>query len=403
MVGERKEGRVLLVGLSGGIGSGKSTVARRFAEHGAVIIDSDVLAREVVAPGTEGLAEIVSHFGGDVLDDHGALDRALLARRAFADDDARAALNAIVHPRVAARTAELTAAAPQDAIVVHDIPLLVEAGYAANYHLVVIVDAPAEERVRRLVARGMQESDARARIRSQASDRQRRQAADVWLDNGASVADLTARVDGLWNDRLVEFEANLRARRWTPRGAPRIVDYNPDWPRQARLLMARVEKAAGPLLRRIDHIGSTSVPGLAAKDVLDLQLTVATGADMDALAEPLANAGFPGGDYQDAPKPIAADPAQWVKRVHASADPGRPANLHIRVAGNANWRYGLLFPAWLRADEQAREEYGALKRELAAQHAADADADRYASAKDPWIDRNLPAAERWAASTGWTP
>lgn len=397
---------MLVVGLSGGIGSGKSTVARRFAERGAVVIDSDVLAREVVAAGTEGLAELVAHFGRDILDDHGALDRGRLARRAFADDEARAALNAIVHPRVAARTAELMAAAPPDAIVVHDIPLLVEAGYAAHYHLVVIVDAPVEERVRRLVARGMDEADARARMRSQADEQQRRQVADVWLDNAASVEELTARVDLLWSGRLVEFESNLRSRRHAPRGAPHIVEYDPDWPRQAQLLMSRIEKAAGPRALRVDHIGSTSVPGLAAKDVLDFQLTVAGVAELDALVEPLANAGFPripGFDDGDSPKPIEPDPAQWVKRVHASADPGRPVNLHIRVAGNANWRFGLLFPAWLRANEQARDEYAALKRQLAAQHAADAGASRYADAKDPWMDRKLPAAEQWAARTGWTP
>jgi dephospho-CoA kinase len=396
---------VLLVGLSGGIGSGKSTVARRFADRGALIIDSDVLAREVVAPGTKGLAEIAARFGRDILDDHGALDRAAMARRVFADSDARAELNAIVHPRVAARTAELTAAAPPDAIVVHDVPLLVEAGYAANYHLVVIVDAPVAERVRRLVARGMDEADARARIRSQASEQQRRQSADVWLDNAVSVDDLNAEVDRLWTERLVGFEANVRSRRWAARGAPRIVESDPDWPRQARLLMARIERAAGSSALRIDHIGSTSVPGLAAKDVLDLQLTVAGIGDADTLVEPLANAGFPRVPEldRDAPKPVAPDPAQWVKRVHSSADPGRPVNLHIRVAGAANWRFALLFPAWLRADAASRSEYAALKRELAPRHAGDANAERYAEAKDPWINRSLPIAERWAERTGWTP
>lgn len=393
------------MGLSGGIGSGKSTVARRFAEHGAVIIDSDALAREVVAVGTTGLAEIVARFGGDVLDAHGALDRAALARRVFADGDARADLNAIVHPRVAARTAELTAAAPPEAIVVHDIPLLVEAGYAADYHLVVIVDAPEEERVRRLAGRGMDEDDARARIRSQADEQQRRESADVWLDNDGPVEDLTARVDRLWRERLVDFECNLRSRQWARRGAPVMVESDPDWPRQARLLKARIEKAAGSLARRVDHIGSTAVPGLVAKDVLDFQLTVAEIGDAEALAEPLANAGFPRvpGLDRDEPKPVAPDPEQWVKRVHSSADPGRPVNVHLRVEGAANWRFALLFPAWLRADAASRAEYAALKRELAPRYAGDADARRYAEAKDPWINRSLPVAERWAARTGWMP
>jgi dephospho-CoA kinase len=396
---------VLRVGLSGGIGSGKSTVARRLAEHGAVVIDADVLAREVVAPGSAGLAEIVGEFGRQVLDAGGALDRAAMARRVFDDEDARAKLNAIVHPRVRSRTAELMAAAPDDAIIVHDVPLLVEAGYGADYHLVVIVDAPVEDRVRRLVERGLGESDARARIRAQATEEQRREVADVWLANAGSVDDVLAEVDRLWADRLIEFETNVRLRRRTERGAPRIVEAQPSWPRQAGRLIARIEKAAGDLALRVDHVGSTSVPGLAAKDNIDLQLTVRSLEDADALADPLADAGFPAraGVDRDVPKPIAPDPGQWAKRYHSSADPGRRVNLHVRVASRANWRFALLFPAWLRADPHARAEYEAFKRELAARFATDPDTHRYADAKEPWFDQALPLAEKWAAQTGWSP
>src|SRR4029079_13335053 len=142
---------MLRVGLPGGIGSGKSTAARRFAELGAVLVDSDVLAREVVARGTDGFAEIVAAFGAGVLARDGDLDRQALAAVVFGDPDARARLNAIVHPRVRARTEELIRAAPGDAIVVQDVPLLVETGMGPAFALVVVVHTEAAMRVRRLV------------------------------------------------------------------------------------------------------------------------------------------------------------------------------------------------------------------------------------------------------------
>src|SRR5919197_719785 len=142
---------MLRVGLTGGIGSGKSTVAARLVERGAVLIDSDVIAREVVEPGTSGLAEIVAAFGTDVLTGDGALDRPALAHVVFGDAEARQRLNAIVHPRVRERSAEIISAAPADAVVVQDIPLLVENGMAPLFPLVVVVHADEQERVRRLV------------------------------------------------------------------------------------------------------------------------------------------------------------------------------------------------------------------------------------------------------------
>ncbi|MBA8825942.1 dephospho-CoA kinase [Saccharopolyspora lacisalsi] len=396
---------MLRIGLSGGIGSGKSTVARRWVEHGAVLIDADVIAREVVAPGSDGLAAVVERFGEGVLDEHGALNRSAMAERVFADDSARTELNGIVHPRIARRTADLMAAAPEDAIVVHDIPLLVELGYAADYHLVVIVDADEELRVRRLVERGLGESDARARIRSQASEQRRREAADVWLDNSGPADDLRAEVDRLWTRRLVPFESNVRLRQLPNRGPARIVEHDPDWPRQAARLAARLSKAAGERALRVDHIGSTSVPDLAARDLLDFQLTVRSMEDADALEQPLSDAGFPVRPDIDVdhPRPDASGPHEWIKRFHVSADPERFANLHVRVAGRANWRYGLLFPAWLRADPRARAEYERLKRETAARFVSDARADRYAEAKNPWFCEALPLAEQWARETGWQP
>jgi dephospho-CoA kinase len=393
---------VLRVGLTGGIGAGKSVVARRLAGHGAVVIDADRLAREVVGPGTDGLREVVAAFGSGVLDRAGGLDRAGLARAVFDDQPARRRLEGIIHPRVRARTAELTAAAPPDAIVVNEVPLLVEAGLAPTYHLVIVVEAAETTRVARLAQdRGMTEQQARARIGTQASDADRRAAADVLLSNDGSPADLAAAVDALWRDRLVRYEENLRFRRLVSRPERlRISRYDPTWPEQYARVAARVAYATGG--RRVDHVGSTAVPGLPAKDVLDLQLTVPDLATADALAEPLAEAGFPRapGTWRDTPKPGLPDPAAWQKRLHGGSDPGRVVHLHVRAAGSPGWRASLLLRDWLRADATARASYAALKRRLADSGISTTD---YAKAKEPWFDEVWPRARRWAADTGWIP
>ncbi len=203
---------MLKVGLSGGIGSGKSIVSARLKAHGAVVIDSDLIAREVVAAGTPGLADVAERFGDDVLTDDGALDRAALGTIVFTDPSARADLEAITHPRIAARTQELFGQAGNRAIVVHDVPLLVEKSMGGGYHLVVIVGTPEEERLRRLVDdRGMDPAHAQSRIDSQADDDARRAVADVWLDNTGTTADLEAAVDALWRDRLVPAEREIRS------------------------------------------------------------------------------------------------------------------------------------------------------------------------------------------------
>lgn len=195
---------MLRVGLTGGIGSGKSEVARRLAAHGAVVIDADDLAREVVAPGTEGLAAVVEEFGDSVLTRDGALDRAALARVVFADPDARRRLEAIVHPRVRARAAELEAAAVEadpTAVVVHDIPLLVETGQAERFDVVIVVDVPEEVQVERLVrARGMTPEEARSRIAAQASRQARLAAATIVIDNSGDLAELDEKVRQVWEE-----------------------------------------------------------------------------------------------------------------------------------------------------------------------------------------------------------
>jgi dephospho-CoA kinase len=383
------------VGLTGGIGSGKSTVARRLVARGAVLVDSDVLAREVVAPGTEGLAEVVDAFGPDVLDPSGALDRPALAAVVFGDPAARALLNAIIHPRVRERSAELIAAAPADAVVVQDIPLLVESGMAPQFSLVVVVHADVEERVRRLALRGTPEADARSRIAAQASDADRRAAADVWLSNDGSQAELEAAVDALWERRLVPFEVNLRERR-IAQGAPGLVAPDPEWAAAGERLRARVAAAAGSLGRGVAHVGPTAVPGLPAADVIDLQLGVGSLDDADAVRDALQDTGFP-----QHPS-VGHDPVR-PERLHGSADPGRPVALHVRVVDSPGWREALLLRDWLRADADARAEYVARTRTAAGAATGDTAADRAAELQEPWSRTASERAESWAATSAWVP
>jgi dephospho-CoA kinase len=193
---------VLRIGLTGGIGSGKSTVSTLLAERGAVVVDADRIAREVVEPGSPGLAAVAEAFGEDVLMADGSLDRAALAAIVFAHPEARRRLDAIVHPLVRARAAEIAAAAPSDAVVVNDVPLLVETGQAGAYDVVLVVEADPETRVARLVARGLTADDARARMAAQATDEQRRAVADVVLDNSGSREELVTQVDRFWAERV---------------------------------------------------------------------------------------------------------------------------------------------------------------------------------------------------------
>jgi dephospho-CoA kinase len=191
------------IGLTGGIGSGKSSAARRFGELGALVIDADLVAREVVEPGTDGLRAVAAEFGDRVLDGEGRLDRPALAAVVFADEGARARLNGVLHPRIRARVAERIAAAPAGTVVVQDIPLLTETGQAGSFDLVVVVEAPPALRVERLTRdRGMPAEQARARMASQATDEQRRAIADVVLVNDGSVEDLRAQVDRVWAERV---------------------------------------------------------------------------------------------------------------------------------------------------------------------------------------------------------
>lgn len=209
---------MLRVGLTGGIGSGKSEVSRRLAAHGAVVIDADVVAREVVEPGTPGLAEIVDAFGPEVLQPDGGLDREALAQRVFADAGLRAKLNAIVHPRVGERMAALERAAREDGnpVVVFDVPLIAENRLAAGFDVVVVVDLPPDAQRERLVRlRGMTMQQAEARIAAQASRAERLAIADIVIDNSEPLAGLDRKVDSLWAElqrRAAELQPPARRR-----------------------------------------------------------------------------------------------------------------------------------------------------------------------------------------------
>ncbi|MGL6236614.1 MAG: dephospho-CoA kinase [Segniliparus sp.] len=409
---------MLKIGLSGGIGSGKSTVAAAFEELGALVVDSDKIAREVVEPGTPGLAALVDAFGDGVLAADGTLDRPNLAARVFGDEEARAKLNAITHPLVAARSHELMAAAPAEQVVVRDIPLLVELGLAPFFHLAIIVDAPLDERLRRLTeVRGMSREDALARIGAQASDGQRRAAADIWLDNSGSPEELRARVRRLWTERIEPFNENVFDGTYSPlHGGYVLAKPDPAWPADAERLANRIKAAAGAKALRVDHIGSTAVPGLAAKDVVDLQLTVDSLETADDLAGALAGAGFirvvnidHDDEHMDTGRlgeGAAAGPDQdtgrWRKRLYVSADPDRPANLHVRVDGWPNQRFALLFRDWLRADTAVADEYTRVKH-LAEERARETEnpADGYYEVKEPWFAAAYPRALAWAERADW--
>ena len=380
---------VLRIGLTGGIGAGKSTVAARSVELGAVLLDADRIAREVVGPGTPGLAAVVQAFGPGILDPGGGLDRAALGRAVFGDDAQRSALNAILHPLIGRRTAQLAAAAPADAVLVHDVPLLVENGLGSDYHLVVVVDAPEPVRVARLEQRGMDRDDARRRIRSQAGPAARQEAADVWLDNGADRGDTLAQVDRLWRDRLMPYRANLLAGRAAARPGPVTqVPARPEWAAQAARLIARIRRVVGDAALRIDHIGSTAVPGLRARDVIDVHVVV---SDLDTAAAVAAELPAGTGLIRQPGRWWDGTPAGDVEKVMLkSADPGRAVNCHVRVRSSPAWEEAVLLRDRLRADRVLAADYAGLKERLAAEHPDDVEA--YAEAKAPWIRAALARA-----------
>lgn len=287
------------------MGAGKSTVAKVFAERDAYLIDADKIAREVVAAGTPGLAALAEAFGEEVIGADGELDRAALAAKAFADDESRATLNSITHPLIGARTAELLDAAPANAIVVQDIPLLVENHTAPFFHAVVVVHADEELRVHRLVnSRGIDEADARARISAQATEPQRRAVADVWLDNSGTHEQLVEQAIDVWDQRLVPLEANVRTG-VVAQVDPALVAADPDPASLGTRLTNRLWAIAGDK--------ATVIEVVAPDPVTTLRITARDEEAAAALPELLRAGGFP------------ADEAGGF----GSADPGRPARVSV--------------------------------------------------------------------------
>lgn len=379
---------MLRIGLTGGIGAGKSTVSATFSECGGIVVDGDVIAREVVEPGTTGLTKLVESFGRQILRPDGALDRPALAAIAFSDENKRQTLNGIVHPLVAHRRSELIAAAAEDAVIVEDIPLLVESQMAPMFPLVVIVDADPEVRVRRLIDhRGFSEADARARIAAQATEEQRRRVADVWLDNSGTAGHLVEQARELWHQRILPFAHNLATGRPTP-DPDGLVPADPSWTEQAERIRARLNTACGHRALRIDHIGSTAVTGMDARDIIDIQVSVATPELADELADHLLGAGYLRVGSVTVDRSLDGSKALWPKRLHASADPGRPTHVHIRPDGSPNQRFALLFVDWLNANPGVRADYLDAKRD-----------GRTAA----WILDAYGRAESWATGTDWSP
>lgn len=389
---------MLRVGLTGGIGSGKSTVTAQLADLGASIVDADVIAREVVEPGTPALAEIARRFGDQVIGADGRLERAHLGRLVFGDPVALRDLEGITHPAIWARAAELFAAVPHGGIVVHDMPLLVEKGMTGEYHLVLVVAAGEPTRLRRLVElRGMDPEDARARIAAQADDAARRAAADVWLDNEGSPDALRRQVAMLWDERLVPFAANLARGIRSRLDTPVLSPPDPTWPAQADRLAERIRHALGRWGPSVEHIGSTAVPGLAAKDVIDLQVGVGSMAEADdpAFVHELTGAGFV--RVPDVDHDRGKDGAVWPKRFHGSVDPGRVAHVHVRELGSPGWWWSLAFRDLLRADPRLLAEYATVKAAIAARTTT---TQEYARAKEPWFDALHQRVAGYLKNTG---
>lgn len=343
---------MLWVGLSGGIGSGKSTVSARLARRGALVIDADLIAREAVEPGRPALQEILQRFGARVRASSGGLDRAALATIVFADPQARRDLEAITHPWILERTRELLDAAPEDAVVVHDIPLLVELGRAADYALTVIVSVSEQERLRRLVqTRGIDPQAARARIGAQATDEQRVAAADVLLDNEGTLQDLHARVDRLWHERLLPFELALRSDVVSQSSeALADVESSTRLAGDAARVLERLRQAFGDSMIRGDHLRSASAPGPVATDVVELQVVVPELAalDLPQVRDRLRQRGLlvladRGKDrMRQQPEPSSADhPSAWPERMIATADPGRVVHCYVRPVASPAWRRAL--------------------------------------------------------------
>jgi dephospho-CoA kinase len=378
---------MLRIGLTGGIGAGKSTVSQMLVEHGAALIDADLIAREVVEPGEPLLDRLAEAFGSQVLDDGGGLDRPALAAAAFVDAEHTATLNNLMHPAIRDRTAEHIAAHSDAAVVVHDVPLLVENSMTPAYHLNLLVDVPAQVRLQRLMdSRGMDRDDAQSRIDRQAGDETRREACDVIIDNSGDVTATRDAVRRLLETRIDPFAENLSRQERAPRGPLALTDpADADWDGDAARVIAKLRYGTDERFT-IEHIGSTSVPDLPAKNVIDLQLLVPALRDAYDLAPRLAELGYPGLELTD----HLGEGGTEGKFFHANTDPGRAVNLHVRTEDSVGARFARAFRDLLSSDAGERQRYLELKRDLIASSLAGVATDAaatnaYAEAKEEYF------------------
>lgn len=303
----------LLIGLTGGIGAGKSTVAAHFRARGAAVVDADAIAREVVEPGEPALLALAAEYGDGILTEAGELDRAALATVAFASSERTAALNAIMHPAIGDRTLARMAELADHGVVVHDVPLLVENGMTARYHLSVLVDVPEDIRLERLTtSRGLDREDALRRIRAQADDEQRRLACDAILDNATTEQQLEARFAALWEDRIEPFRRHRAEGTPAPPSALPAGETSPGALDAAGArLVARIERAASAA-----GITCTVTHGPGPEGV-EITLAEQDGHTGSCVRSVLADVGF-------APVACGAAPLAETARF-AHTDPGRPA------------------------------------------------------------------------------
>ncbi|SLM98344.1 MULTISPECIES: dephospho-CoA kinase [Brevibacterium] len=307
----------LLIGLTGGIGAGKSTVASLFRSRGAAVVDADAIAREVVEPGEPALLALTEEFGDGILTEAGELDRAALATAAFASADRTAALNAIMHPAIGDRTHARMAELADHGVVVHDVPLLVENGMTARYHLSVLVDVSEDIRLERLTtSRGLDREDALRRIRAQAADEQRRRACDAILDNSTTEQQLEARFSTLWEERIEPFRRHRAA--GTPAQPSELAAGETSSEAQEAAgarLVARIERAASAAGMTCT---ATHEPGPQG---VEIALSVVDGDTASRVRSVLADVGF---------APVAEDAAPHAATErYAHTDPGRPAFVSV--------------------------------------------------------------------------
>ncbi len=394
--------RVLIVALTGGIGAGKSTVAQDLRGFGAVVIDADESARWVVRPGSSGLAEVVEGFGPTVLDGRGELDRAALASTVFGDPTARKQLEAIIHPLVRAHMQDLTDQADERGarLVVHDIPLLVESRLDLDYPLVITVEADEDVRIRRLERRGLPAGQSQARMATQAAVGLRTSAADVVIDNNGDEAHLARVVHDLWAQRLSPFADDLAHHVGARLEGPALSEWHRGWADEAARALARIGHRLGPDVS-LHHIGSTSVVGLAAKDVIDLQIGVSDDAAIQSALTALdPDLGYVRSEDELVPEKSYGPGVVSVQGFLRSADPGRRAHVHIRPLGSQAWRFNLLLRDYLRANDDDRLAYEDEKRRLVHQHPEST--QDYADAKTAFMAALHPRMEVWAGESGWS-